>query len=237
MRKARANWVLTMAFLAVLAVPPAGRCQEEKSSVLTQSIIKEHAYPVVGEFRELPKDVSQRQFLETRMRRWGPDDNYHHASMTEDPSTNPTTVIDIVRPVVPGIIVGTGVMAVLATVTETQPYFSFDESTIWTRFEAQVKFVPGRTDKVRCKSGDRIFFERAGGAIRRNGRTFTVSVQQYGYPRVGEELILFLRGTDVTYLELEAVYLVKDHRVFPLDRIMSTEFAGIPLSSFIPKIK
>lgn len=201
-----------------------------------KSIVVEHEIPVPKDYSALPEDPELRRRLEARMKRWGNESRFE-VSMLKSSEAHPEQYIDQLSGRFPAFPKSFADLVVMVSVSDYQPYFSFDHGTIWTQFEARVKTVYHQSAKVHVGNSDRLLFERLGGAIRFDNRIFTVTLGNHGQPRIEEELILFLKRSDGSSFELVFGYLVRDQHVFPLDATTEYELAGTPLDLFTDKLK
>lgn len=125
--------------------------------------------------------------------------------------------------------------AVLATVTSATSYFSGDKSAIYSEHNLQLDQVLYRRDDLPLRAGSTLTGSRIGGSMWIDDLTVaTFRVDGLGFPRVGEQYILFLEwNPDLGDFTILRAFWEDSGVIVPVDSDPEMPYAGMEKSEFL----
>jgi len=173
--------------LFVASMPFVFSFATEQETATTQTrqelaaiIAKQHEFPVV---KQQIGDITDSRLLR-RSKRYSSDGR--RVSLRKGGLTDNVTYITVAQ--LPPLPVSDSDVIARVLITNFQPYFSQDESKIWTDFEVQVREIFYSAPGLVLRAGDIIKVERSGGAILTSeGITYRERISDRGMPRIGED--------------------------------------------------
>ena len=138
---------------------------------------------------------------------------------------------------VPALPVDQSDAVVLGTMVENQAYLTESGSAIFTVYHVQLESI--FTSLRELPPGDRVTVTREGGSIQlKNGKVLDFRVDGQGYPRSGEQYLLFLdRIPGIASYRLLDGYCTSGDWVVPFDERPNHDYAGTKTETLLKIVR
>jgi hypothetical protein len=129
----------------------------------------------------------------------------------------------------------------IGSIREDNSYFSENESAIYSEYSFAVTEVLRSVNSPKSVAGESLLCSREGGSIALpNGSKVSWLVPGQGYPKVGEQYLLFLRWNEEEQIfKILRVYLFSGEEVYSIDYAANLQqpYAGVLITSFVAQVK
>jgi hypothetical protein len=129
----------------------------------------------------------------------------------------------------------------IGSVHDNHSYFSEDETAIYSEYSFSIIEVLRSVELTKPSTGESLLCSREGGSIAlANGSRATWYVPGQGYPKVGEQYLLFIRWNENEQIfKILRAYLFSEAKVFSIDSAADNQqpYAGVSIESFVAQVK
>jgi len=126
---------------------------------------------------------------------------------------------------------------VSATVVDSQAFFTESQTALFSVYQARVETV--YTSLRDLKPGATVLITREGGSLRtRSGKVVEFRVDRQGFPRRGDEYLLFLGEIDgISSYRILDGYCTNGNWAIPFDDRPNHDFAGMPTEQLLEIVR